>query len=199
MWHALILLLSTCALPVVTTSLWTRSTWSRSTPARAFMTSTTWTSSGTTRPPSPGGTSCWRQTTSTTSTCRTRGIRRSSKPPRRRGCIRMDKLCHNQTEGLLLNDSALLWFESDFTFLCAFWGRAVVVFCQQLLVEIKPSTSSFWNPAVGHWIKDKCLLYILNVSALKHFLLSLMESGRHFEERWSCSVSLLGKKSGRVI
>lgn len=69
-----------CSLSVVTTSPGTLSTWSRSTPAPASTTSTTWTSSGTTPPPSPGGTSCWRPTTSTTSTWRNWETRRSSKP-----------------------------------------------------------------------------------------------------------------------
>ena len=71
-----------CSVSVVTTSPGTLSTWSRSTPAPVSTTSTTWTSLGTTPPPSLGGTSCWRPTASTTSTCRNRETRRSSKPLR---------------------------------------------------------------------------------------------------------------------
>lgn len=48
-------------------------------PAPVSMTSITWTLWGTTPPPSPGGTSSWTRTTSTTSTWRNREGRRSSK------------------------------------------------------------------------------------------------------------------------
>lgn len=62
-----------------TTSHGTRSTWSRSTPAAVSTTSITWTLWATTPPPSLGGTSCWRQTASTTSTHRKEKTRRSSR------------------------------------------------------------------------------------------------------------------------
>lgn len=65
-------------LPVVMTSRGIHFTWSHSTPAAVSTTSITWILWATTPPPSLGGTSCWRQTASTISTCRKK-TRRSSK------------------------------------------------------------------------------------------------------------------------